>query len=277
MFLRYGFIVASLAFPLVGHSAGSNFKIKSLVEQAPNTPYVGVGQITREQRFTGEGPVTFIDYELNGVPRRLWDDDGFATLFIYQRSLVSRAIDNNFQQGRYASDHLQPGIDTDNFSHLSPLPKPISPLIKSIERLESYYKKLKDEDVRVKTDPELKQTYDALIKRISDVSTYMKSSKFQSVKDIKESGLESLLSDLESNHAYNVETDKDEMVNDSIGNLIGQGIPQNFGDPVYARCFDEVELTWITAAKKFSASSKGGGAGSDADTHMELKDVDTGN
>lgn len=264
MFFKYGLFLTTL-IPGLAFGAGATLNFTSLQAMAPNTPYVGVGQVTREMRSTGKDPVTFIEFELNDKPRRLWDDDGFATLFLYQRALVSRAISDGGKKKNKA----------DSITGESVLPKPTEPLVESINRLHAYYKKLKEEDVRVKEDPEIAELYDDLIKRIGGVASYMKSSKFKQVKDVKESGLEALIADLESNHSYNVETDEDEMINDSIGSLIGDGIPRHIGDPIYARCFDEIALNWMAATKGFSGKGGNGGSGG-GDVYMETQGVDTG-
>ncbi len=198
---------------------GASLKIKSLKFKPQGEFYTGLGQRTKEARYTSSDHI-FLEYDINGEPRRLWDDDGFATLYLYHRQLASQSLDSR------------------KFSYRSPLPQPIGPLLKALDMLEKAY-------------VDAGEVGKSVLPKIREVKE-----KFQSVKtvgDLRASGLEKLLGELDSNHNHMVEVGEDKNVRKLTRELIAVGSPRYIGDSVVARCRDSIEMDWSAVTKDFES------------------------
>ncbi len=224
--------------PLSGFAGGAALEFSSIQVQTAGTPYTGLGQMTREIRHTDE-EASFIEYTLDGMRRRLWDDDGLGILFLYQRNISAKVYDGEF--------------DLD-----SKLPMPKEPLIYGLDKLLAEYKSMKKDYEKKSGDQaeKAKKKIDSLLTKIQSVRKYVASDRFRQVSDLQASGLEDLVNDLDSNHTYAVEVGNDKVKRGKLSDLIAKGVAEKIGDDSAGRCRDSIAIDWKLATSKFFANKK---------------------
>ena len=108
-------------FPAFG--LGERIDFKGIEFLPSGEEYTGLNQRSRERRFTRKDNI-ILRYTLrDGKIRKIWDDDGLATLFVYHRDIASKVAD-----GEMTLD--------------SPLIQKDDALRKSFELLERIYEEL---------------------------------------------------------------------------------------------------------------------------------------
>ncbi len=215
-------LICTLVLTLTGlhaYGLGARVDISSLRYLKQGSSYTGLGQMTKELRYSNEDNI-LLAYTINGNQRQLWDDDGLATLFIYHRSITSQTFNKKL---------------TGN----SPLPQPITPLLKALEMLKKTYQSI---------------GYADIVSRIESVRKAF--SRGRSVSDIRDSGLEALINDLHDNHTYKVETGDDKFLRKKIGELVAVGSPSSLTDSIASRCRDEIGANWSSVFNNFTQPSE---------------------
>ncbi len=220
--------------PQYAFALGASIEVNKVQRKSAGEPYVGIGQRTRELRRV-DSEVTFIEYQLNGESRRLWDDDGLGTLFLYQRSITSK----------YHNQELKLN---------SPLPMPKAPLVTALAKLEAEYEKLMKHWEEQKNEEGLMQAKKNL-ERIRKVKTYVASNRFREVSDLENSGLESLINDLDSNHTYQLEVGDDKTKRNKLSHFLAQGSPATLSDGTAARCRDTIQMNWKAVTASYNGES----------------------
>ena len=160
---------------------------------------------------------------MNGQPRLLEDDDGFATLLLYHRAIANEVTNRN--------------LNTND-----PLPQPIDSLLDALMRLEKTY-----------DEATFFPNYDTIAQRIARVRrSFVRAER---IRDLADSGLESLINDLLSNHQHNTSNGV-EVFRDNANNLLARGSAQSLTDNINARCRDTVSLNWRQAHLEYRTGTQ---------------------
>lgn len=231
-----GICLLVLAFlPDDSVAAGRAFSIDSIEYLPPNTQYRRLGQETREANYT-ESEQIFINYTSRGQQRRLRDDDGLATLFIYHRNIAGRVYNRELK----LSD---------------PIPQPTANLNRALDMLKKTYEKYADNPG---LSAEIRNQLRAAAARIPDVKRAL--SRASTIEDLERSGLQSLINDTLQIHAYDVESPigSDNLL---LTEVMGRGAPATLTSANATRCRDSIALNWSSVSGSLSASSQPRGTG----------------
>lgn len=213
-------------------ASGSSIEIKSFEHIPGGTPYVKVGQVDRMGHSTpADKNHIFINYELNGEQRRLLDDDGLATLYIYHRSLASRIFNQQIRM-------------TDN------APGPLEHLSRSFDMLSATYERYANNSA---VSADIRMKLREAIQRIPQVKAAVLRSK--TVQDLSNSGLESLINDTVTIHAYDIES-PGQSRNIRLTEAIGVGVPTTFSSTMAGRCRDQFTMNWSEASSGLALATR---------------------
>lgn len=217
-------ILVVLLSSSISFALGAQMELKSLEFKAQGTDCPSMAAVESRPCIIDNIKMS---YTLGGEARVLWDDDGFATLFLYHRAMAGRVYDGELQV-------------------TSPLTQPLTPLFKALDMLEKTYQQFGSEQAHIV----------AQIQAVKSAARNMKT-----IQDLKDSGLEALINDLLSNHTHVVERPDGSTIRKPTGELIAVGVSSGITDGLATRCRDMINLNWSDAVKNFSSAAGKGSNG----------------
>src|SRR3990167_9193968 len=194
-------LVLMLAFLAPALVQSAEIEITNLAFKPNDSAYKGIDQKSSEQRAT-EGTHIFLEFRRDGKNRRLWDDDGLASLFLYHRAHTL-------------------AVQKRELSPDSPLPGPHFALTEALDLLKAAYAKAG----AAAAHPGESIQIDFTLEKIESIRKYIDEGKLTKVRGLADSGLESLINGLAGNHNYNVEVGGDRSVRVLLNQAIAVNLP----------------------------------------------------
>ncbi len=184
--------------------------------------------VANDETYSSNTGTTYINYSIQGSPRKLTDDDGLATLFLIHRNAVQKVFLNE-----WTTDY--------------PLEKPYTAIFKSLEMLENTY--------RNAAEATGDKQHTIAADRVRAIADKLRAKDPIKLIDLQSSGLESLINDSLSTHSYHVERLGKPSVRGRLDELLLVDIPPSFSANMAPRCRDNPTLNWRSAVRDFTASA----------------------